>query len=126
MTNKRKLNNVLPLNYFIHKQKVIRLFRNMLKETNKITNKTLNYDIKLQIKNEFNKNKLIKDNLSIKSLISEGYKQYELLKDISGKYVIKPSSSSSSTPTSSSPTSSTSSTPSKVVGKGWPWERSKS
>jgi hypothetical protein len=98
----RRLENVLPLQYFIHRQKVIRLFRSMLKLTNQIEGKQLQNDTKIQILNEFRKNQFVEDKMAIKSMIMEGTKQLDFLKALSNN-----------------------SKPQKVIGKGWPWEKSK-
>jgi hypothetical protein len=97
---KRKLENVLSLQYFIHRQRVINLFRSMLRLSSKIKTNEMKIETKIQIRNEFQKNKMVKDQLAIKSLLMEGDRQLKYLTSIT-----------------------TNIDSGKLVGKGWPWER---
>jgi hypothetical protein len=98
----RKLGDVLSLQHFIHRQRVIGLFRSMLRMAMQIKTNNMKDETIKQIRFEFQKNKIIEDKLAIKSFLLEGDRQIKYLSSLIGN-----------------------SSPDKVIGKGWPWERVK-
>ena len=72
----------------------------MLRLTKKIKSNEMKNETNIQIRNEFQKNKLVADRLAIKSLLLEGDRQLKYLSSIT-----------------------TNIDDGKIVGKGWPWER---
>jgi hypothetical protein len=98
----RKLGDVLSLQHFIHRQRVIGLFRSMLRMAMQIKTNNMKDETIKQIRFEFQKNKIIDDKLAIKSFLLEGDRQIKYLSSLIGN-----------------------SSPDKVIGKGWPWERAK-
>jgi hypothetical protein len=98
----RKLGNVLSLQHFIHRQRVLGLFREMLRMAMKMKTNNMKEETIKQIRFEFHKNKEIEDKLAIKSFLIEGDRQKKYLSSLIGN-----------------------SLQDKVIGQGWPWERSK-
>jgi hypothetical protein len=102
----RRFQDVLPLHVFVHRQKVLRLLRTMLRCTRRIDNLPLRYDMVQQINREFAKNKHVPDPMLRRNLITEGNRQLEDLEALVRK----------SEPNSEE-------VGAKEVGKGWPWEK---
>ena len=104
MTVKR-FQNALPLKVFVHRQKVIRLFRSLIQCAMKIESTQLRQDMMGQIRADFAKHRHVADDMTRRNLITEGQRQLEVLESMVSK------------------SNNTTSVETKEVGKGWPWEK---
>jgi hypothetical protein len=79
----KRVQNALSLQDFLHRQRVLGLFRDMVRSSRQIERQDLREDTLRQIRNEFQKNKNLQDKIGIKSLLLESRKQLSLLKSLS-------------------------------------------
>ena len=120
----KRLSQALPYPVFMQRQRVLGLYRSMLKSVQRIDRSDIRADIRQQIKSEFTINKNMTDAVSLRSLMSEGSRQLEILKDMEST----PSSTFNPVfPNNPAVTSwLDSSTEDEIkgrVGVGWPWQQ---
>jgi hypothetical protein len=120
----KRLGQALSYPAFMQRQRVLGLYRSMLKSVQRIDRSDIRVDISQQIKSEFTNNKNVKDAVSLRSLMSEGSRQLEVLKDMESS----PSSTFNPVyPNNPAVTSwLDSSTEDDIkgrVGEGWPWQQ---
>ena len=86
----------------MRKQKILTLYRSLIKSAIKIEDKELRQSIRVQIRNAFNENRLLSDTVAIKSCLTEAKRSLAQIEALSVK-----SDSSEHV----------------VVGTNWPWSR---
>ena len=79
-------NDTLPLSYFIRRQRTIQLYRQLLRAVRNVEPST-QVSIKREIISEFKRNAKMKDDLTIKMLISDAGRSLHQLKGLSVKGV---------------------------------------
>jgi hypothetical protein len=112
---KRALGDVLPLHVFIRQRQVIHIYRNLLKATKGLQDAVLRQELQLQIRNDFRRNKDVKDTQLIKSLLQEANSSLKTLHGMVASIRTGPKSVGSWLDQSENDDKR------GRVGEGWPW-----
>jgi hypothetical protein len=129
MSAGKRFGQALPYPVFMQRQRVLGLYRSMLKSVQRMNRNDIQVDVTLQIKTEFTNNKRVKDAVSLRALMSEGTRQLAVLQDMESTLgAASETSSQSNTNSISTPAvmswldSSTEHDAKGRVGEGWPWQ----
>ncbi len=98
----------ISLKDFIHRVKVIKLFRDLLRKSSKISNKLVRENIKNEIRTNFRINSKVKDPMALKLLLVECNRSSEQLDSL----LMKESQMNSDPNTDDTE---------GRIGEGWPW-----
>ena len=80
MSAGNRLKNALPLHLFVRRQQVLRLYRSMRRAAGNVVNVDIRLDLQTQIKQEFTKNAVVRDNMAARALIQEANRSLKMLK----------------------------------------------
>lgn len=80
--SKSRLKNVLPLQVFIRRQQVLRLYREFNKTVRFIPDESLRIDLKRQIRADFKQNMNIKENSIVRVLMQEAQRHLVMLQSM--------------------------------------------
>jgi hypothetical protein len=128
MSTGKKLTSALPYHVFMQRQRVLGLYRSMLRAVGRLQREDIRPDIWQQVRVEFRHNKTITDAVSLKALMTEGTRQLEVLKDMAGSPIGGESKIHPVSPVVPIPgvtswlDSSTEDDVKGRVGEGWPWQ----
>ncbi len=111
--NRKAIKDALPFHLFMRRQKVLQLYRNMLRANQNITDQNLRLDLRAEIKREFQRGKSLTDAASINQSLTEGQRQLVMLRSLGDNSVSDGWLSSGEEHDKRG-----------RVGQGWPWERS--
>ena len=106
-----RIKDTLPFREFARRRQVLALFRSMLRAASRVEDMTLRASISKEIASGFQRNRDLKDSVSVKATIQEAYRQMKQLQAMS-QDVNDPESWINQ------------SDPDDVrgrVGRGWPW-----
>lgn len=80
----KRLGATLPFQYFVRQRQVLTLYRHLLKSVKKNLdgNESLQKELQVQIRSDFRRNKEMKDNVAVASLIQEAKRNLEQIKDM--------------------------------------------
>mmetsp|Transcript_3730 Transcript_3730/g.3866 ORF Transcript_3730/g.3866 Transcript_3730/m.3866 type:complete len:119 (-) Transcript_3730:49-405(-) len=83
----RNIQNAVPLRVFMHTRRVLKLYRDMLREACKVSDDSLKNDLRNQIRTEFKIGKDDTDKVTIKNRLIEGTRQLEQLQAVSNSFI---------------------------------------
>lgn len=118
--------NALPFKEFMRRKSVLDLYKSLIVQAKRIPDESLKVGLLSQIRSDFQRNKLITDNNTLKSLLAEGKRSLEQLNDMVAS--VSPPAKNSLRKEKSPNVSAwiDSSTPDDErgrVGTGWPWSQ---
>jgi len=93
---RKVLGAALPLQAFVRRQQVLRLFRALQRGAKDLEDQSLAMHVREQIRFEFRNNSNLKDNVTLRNLIKDGQRQLTKLLSMGKKAAISSTSSSSS------------------------------
>ena len=124
MSKGKRLSQVMSYPAFMQRQRVLRLYRSMLQAVKLLERDDIKSDLTNQIQREFRINIKVKDPVSVRSLMSEGSRQLEILKDMgTASKSDLPSMHQIDSSVTSWLDSSTEDDVKGRIGTGWPWDK---
>ena len=125
---RKVLGTALPLQAFVRRQQVLRLFRALQRGAKDLEVQSLAVHVREQIRFEFRNNGSLKDSVTLRNLIKDGQRQLAKLLSMGKKAAVSSSSSSLhqdgwlGSGGDGSAGESLDEDKRGRVGKGWPWQ----
>lgn len=109
-----RLKNVLPLQHFIRKAQVLKLYRELLRDTKALKDHSLKTSVREQVIFEFRNSMHVSNPSTIKALLAEGQRSLAKIKSMSDKIDVADRWTEESDHEDDKR---------GRTGNGWPWEK---